>query len=82
MAVHSPRPVLQEPRIRGDLPVRTAEDPIFIGAAGLDEARRFNPEIRVARTTPLDRLVDESIVQEPLLATLSGGSRACLSCSR
>lgn len=37
----------------------------------LDELRRFNPEIRVERTTTFDRLVDESIVQDRLLATLS-----------
>jgi predicted permease len=64
-------PVLQDPRVRGDLLVRTAEDPILMMPRVLDEVRRFNPEIRVVRTTTLDRLVDESIVQDRLLATLS-----------
>jgi ABC-type antimicrobial peptide transport system permease subunit len=64
-------PVLQELRSRGDLLVRTAGDPNVIVGRVLDEIRRFNPEIRVVRTTTLDRLVDESIVQDRLLATLS-----------
>ena len=64
-------PVLQELRSRGDLLVRTAGDPDVIAGRVLEEVRRFNPEIRVVRTTTLDRLVDESIVQDRLLATLS-----------
>jgi len=64
-------PILQELRSRGDLLVRTAGDPDVIVGRVLDEVRRFNPEIRVMRTTTLGRLVDESIVQERLLATLS-----------
>jgi predicted permease len=64
-------PVLQDPRNRGDLIVRTAGDPNVMMGAVLDEVRRFNPEIRIVRTTTLDRLVDESIVQDRLLATLS-----------
>jgi ABC-type antimicrobial peptide transport system permease subunit len=58
--------------VRGDLLVRTAGDPMPIAASVLDEVRRFNPEIRVLRTTTFERLVDESIVADRLLATLSG----------
>ena len=64
-------PVLQELRSRGDLLVRTAGDPGAVAGRVLNEVRRFNPEIRVVRATTLDRLVDESIVQDRLLATLS-----------
>jgi predicted permease len=64
-------PVLQEPRPRGDLLVRTAGDPLLMAPRVLEEVRRFNPDLRVVRTTTLDRLVDESIVQDRLMATLS-----------
>ena len=64
-------PVLQESRSRGDLIVRTTQDSTVMVSRVLDEVRRFNPDIRVVRTATLDRLVDESIVQDRLLATLS-----------
>jgi len=65
------RPVEQEPRVRGDLQVRTVGDPRVMAAQVREEVRRFNPDIRVVHITTLEQLVDDSIVQDRLLATLS-----------
>lgn len=67
------RPVEQEPRVRGDLQVRTLTDPRVMTAQVQDAIRRFNPELRVVHTTTLERLVDDSIVEDRLLSTLSSG---------
>jgi predicted permease len=67
------RPVEQEPRVRGDLQVRTLTDPRVMTVQVQDAIRRFNPELRVVHTTTLERLVDDSIVEDRLLSTLSTG---------
>jgi predicted permease len=66
-------PVEQEPRVRGDLQVRTLTDPRVMSAQVQEAIRRFNPELRVVHTTTLERLVDDSIVEDRLLSTLSTG---------
>jgi predicted permease len=65
-------PIEQQPLSRrGNMHVRTLADPRVMAARVQEEVRRFNPDIRVVHTTTLEQLVDESIVQDRLLATLS-----------
>ena len=61
----------QPPSRRGDLQVRTHGDPRGMAAQLQEAVRRFNPQIRVAHMTTLERLVEDSIVQDRLLAMLS-----------
>jgi len=61
----------QSPSHRANLEVRTLADPRVMTAQVQEEIRRFNPQIRVVHTTTLERLVEESIVQDRLLARLS-----------
>ena len=64
-------PINQEVRVRGDLQVRTFGDPEDVAGAVHAAIRQFNPRLHVVHTTTLDRLLDESVVQDRLLATLS-----------
>lgn len=65
-------PIEQQPLSRrSDLHVRTQGDPRVMAAQVQDAVRRFNPQIRMAHTTTLERLVEDSIVQDRLLAMLS-----------
>ena len=57
--------------MRADLLVRTAADPRILASQVEESVRSYNPHLRVVHTTTLQRLVDESIVQDRLLATLS-----------
>jgi predicted permease len=61
----------QPPSRRADLHVRTLTDPAALAAQVQEAVRRFNPQIRITHTTTLDRLIEESIVQDRLLATVS-----------
>jgi predicted permease len=61
----------QPPSRRGDLHVRTHGDPRVMAAQVQEAVRRFNPQIRMVHMTTLDRLVEDSIVQDRLLALLS-----------
>ena len=61
----------QPPSRRADLHVRTQGDPGAMAAQVLEGVRRLNPEIRIAHITTLERLVEDSIVQDRLLSTLS-----------
>jgi predicted permease len=68
-------PVEQQPAShRSDLHVRTEADPRQMAAQVQDVVRRFNPQIRMTHTTTLERLVEDSIVQDRLLAALSTAS--------
>ncbi len=64
-------PIEQDPRLRGDLQVRTRIDPAVLSAQVQDAVRRFNPALRVVHTTTLRALVEDSIVEDRLLSTLS-----------
>ncbi|HEU4892649.1 MAG TPA: ABC transporter permease [Vicinamibacterales bacterium] len=64
-------PIEQDPRVRGDLQVRTRIDPTAMSAQVQGAVRRFNPGLRVVHTTTLRALVEDSIVQDRLLSTLS-----------
>jgi predicted permease len=65
-------PVEQDrPSRRSDLHVRTQVDPRVMAAQVQEAVRHFNPQIRIAHTTTLERLVEDSIVQDRLLAMLS-----------
>lgn len=64
-------PIEQDPRVRGDLQVRTRIDPTAMSAQVQGAVRRFNPALRVVHTTTLRALVEDSIVQDRLLSTLS-----------
>ncbi len=66
-------PIEQDPRVRGDLQVRTWIDPTVLSAQVQDAVRRFNPALRVVHTTTLRALVEDSIVEDRLLSTLSSG---------
>ena len=68
-------PVEQQPAShRSDLHVRTEADPRQMAAQVQDVVRRFNPQIRMTHTTTLERLVEDSIIQDRLLAALSTAS--------
>jgi ABC-type antimicrobial peptide transport system permease subunit len=55
-----------------DLQVRTAVDPTAVTAQVQEAVRRFDPGVRVVHTVTLERLVDDSIAQDRLLALLAG----------
>jgi predicted permease len=65
-------PLQQGPSPRVDLQVRTAVDPTAVTAQVQEAVRRFDPGVRVVHTVTLERLVDDSIAQDRLLALLAG----------
>jgi predicted permease len=64
-------PIEQSPMPRGYVQVRTFADPSAVAAQVEQAIGRLEPQARAAGTTTLERLVEESIVQDRLLATLS-----------
>jgi predicted permease len=64
-------PVQQDPVMRGDLHVRTWADPAGMAAQLEEMIRRYEPGVRVLHTVTLERLVEDSIIQDRLLALVA-----------
>jgi predicted permease len=65
-------PLQQSPSPRFDLQVRTLANPVAMAAQVQEAVRRFDPGVRVVHTVTLERLVEDSIAQDRLLALLAG----------
>jgi predicted permease len=61
----------QDPPSRADLQVRTRTDPAAMAAQIQKAVRDFDPRLRVVHSVSLERLVEDSIIPDRLLALLA-----------
>jgi predicted permease len=65
-------PLGQAPSQRFDLLARTSADSASMMPQVQEAVRRYDPGVRIVHTVTLERLVEDSIVQDRLLALLAG----------